>query len=107
MNLVLLVWLLVVVVLLRPSFPALRAGERSEPARSAGKEDFIQCLRVLKCISCGVAMPKAVCGRRWLYKWIPPSVACLASRWFLKFASNQYSCFKIPLTRSARAFSAL
>ena len=40
MNLVLLVCLLVVVVLW-PSFPALRAGERSEPARSAGKENFI------------------------------------------------------------------
>ena len=41
MNLVLFVWLLVVVVLLLASFPSLRAGERSEPARSDGKENFI------------------------------------------------------------------
>src|SRR6266850_8302118 len=42
MNLVLFIWLLVVVVVwFWPSFPALRAGERSEPARSAGKENFI------------------------------------------------------------------
>src|SRR5216684_1440875 len=41
MNLVLLVWLLVVVVLLWPSFPTPRAGERSEPARGVGKENFI------------------------------------------------------------------
>src|SRR6266404_1157517 len=40
MNLVLFVWLLVVVLFL-VSFPALRAGERSESARSAGKENFI------------------------------------------------------------------
>src|SRR5438445_13622343 len=41
MNLVLFVWLGVVVVWLLPFFSALRAGECSEPARSAEKKDFI------------------------------------------------------------------
>ena len=35
------------------------------------------------------------------------AIACLASCRVLKEPSNQYSCLRIPLTRSAIAFSAL
>jgi hypothetical protein len=52
----------------------------------------------------GVANPKAVWGRRALYMWIACRVACRACCRFSQFASSQYSCFKIPLTRSAKEY---
>jgi hypothetical protein len=44
--------------------PARSGGERSEPERSAGlKNHFHVMFRGPQCISCGVAIANAVCGR--------------------------------------------
>ena len=87
--------------------PARSGGERSEPERSREGKEIIFAVTSPSCISCGVFQSQGRMRPAVIIQIDSPHGCLPGCRWFSKFASSQYSCFKMPFTRSARAFSAL